>query len=112
MPTIQGAGSHAVLHVRLNATADGANTVISAVAGKRIRVLSYALTASAAGTVTLQDSAGSPVVFASFSFPANGSLSYPGGIYAPAFETDAGVGLVISNGTGVDTLGHLTYQLV
>lgn len=98
-----------VKYVRVNATADGDNVVIAAVAGKAIRVIAYQLTASAAGTVTVQDTAGSPVVFASFAMAANGNLSYEGGLQAPAFETASGTGLEISNGAGVDTLGHITY---
>lgn len=98
-----------IKYVRVNATADGDNTVISAVAGKALRVLSYQLTSTAAGTVTLQDTAGSPAVFASFAMPANGNITYTGGLQAPAFETASGVGLEVSNGTGVDTLGHITY---
>lgn len=98
-----------VKYARVNASADGDNVVIAAVAGKALRVLGYLLTASAAGTVTVQDTAGSPVVFASFAMAANGSLSYEGGLAAPAFETAVGVGLELSNGAGVDTLGHITY---
>jgi hypothetical protein len=90
----------------------GINTVIAGVTGRKIRVLSYNLTATAAGTVTFQDTAGSPVIAAVFSVPANGPLKYPGGINAPAFETAVGTGFVISNSAGVDTTGHLTYQLV
>jgi hypothetical protein len=98
-----------VKYARVNATADGDNTVIAAVSGKALRVLGYQLATTAAGTITLQDSAGSPAVFASFPMAANGNISYAGGLQAPAFETASGVALEISNGAGVDTLGHITY---
>lgn len=95
---------------RVNATADGDNAVIAAVAGKRIRVIGYALTnKTTAGTVALQDTAGTPVVHAELNFALNGPVAYDGGLSAPAFETAVGTGVGISNGTGVDTLGHITY---
>lgn len=102
--------AYALNYVRLDATADGTNTVVAAVAGKSVRVIAYAFTASAAGSVTFQNTAGSPAVAAVFNLGANGGVSYGGP--TPAFETAKGTGLVISNGTGVDTTGHLTYQLV
>jgi hypothetical protein len=99
-------------YVRVNATADGANTIITGTAGKRIRVLGYALNVNAAGVITVQDSAGSPAVLASFEFVDGGGVSYGGGDEAPAFEVATGLNLVISNAAGVDTLGHITYTLV
>ena len=106
-----GVGGAAVTlkFVRVNATSDGDNTVIAAVVGKKIRVIGYAIVASAAGTVTIQDSQGTPVIHASFPLAANGGVSYAGSIDAPAFETAEGFGVEISNGAGVDTLGHMTY---
>jgi len=98
-------------HARINATADGANTVIAAVAGSSIIVLGYGLTVNAAGVITFQDSAGSPAVFASFELVDSGGISYAGTIESPAFRVAEGNGFVISNATGVDTLGHITYVL-
>lgn len=98
-----------VKYARINATADGDNTVIAAVAGKALRVLGYALNVTAAGTISLQDTAGTPVVHAQFALAANGVVSYAGGLQAPAFETASGVGLEVNNPTGVDTLGHISY---
>jgi hypothetical protein len=102
-------GDGTIKYVRVNATADGDNTVITAVTGKKIRVLGYVLVANAAGAVTLQDSTGTPVIFAVFDLAANGGVSYAGGIDCPAFETDVGKGVEVSNGAGVDTKGHITY---
>lgn len=99
----------ALKFVRVAATADGDNEIVAAVAGKKIRVLAYSLGVTAAGTMKLQDTAGSPAVHAEFPLAANGRAEYAGGTRAPAFETAAGVGLEVSNPTGVDTLGHLTY---
>lgn len=99
----------AVKFARINATADGDNTVVAAVASKKIRVCGYALSVTAAGTISLQDTATTPAVHAQFSLAANGVVSYAGDCNAPAIETAAGEGVEVNNPTGVDTLGHLTY---
>lgn len=112
MPMIGSPSRYEVKHARINATADGDNTVISAVSGKKIRVLSYVINANAAGVVTLQNTDGTPVVYASFELTDGGTVVYPGGVFAPAFETAVGTGLEISNAVGVDALGHITYQEV
>ena len=98
-----------IKHARVNATADGNNTVIAAVPAKTLLVLGYVLTVTAAGTITLQDNQGTPAVHAQLSLPANGVAAYAGGRDAPAFEVAAGQALVVNNPVGVDTLGHITY---
>jgi len=98
-----------VKFARIDATADGDNEIVAAVAGKSIRVLGYALSVSAAGLISLQDTAGTPVVHGQFDLADNGVVSYAGGINAPAFETAEGEGVEIENPAGVDTLGHMTY---
>ena len=99
----------AIKFARINATADGANTVVAAVTGKKIRVLGYALSVTAAGTIAIQDTAGVPAVLAQFALAANGGVSYAGGLDAPAFETAVGQGLQVNVPAGVDALGHLVY---
>lgn len=107
---VDGAGTAVTIKfARVNATADGDNTIIAAVGGKKIRVLGYALTVTAAGTITLQDTQATPVIAAQFSLAAQGGVAYAGGLDAPAFETASGFGLEINNPAGVDTLGHITY---
>ena len=98
-----------IKHARINATADGANTVIAAVAATQLLILGYALAVTLAGTIALQDTAGTPAVHASFPLAANGGISYAGPTSAPAFEIAVGQGFVINNPAGVDTLGHVTY---
>jgi hypothetical protein len=98
--------SYSYKYVRVNATADGDNTVIAAPsAGERIVVLSYALNVNAAGVVTA-----SPGVYASFEFPDSGGAVYGGPV--PAFELPKSLGFEINNAAGVDTTGHITYALV
>ena len=96
-----------VKHARINATADGNNTVIAAVAAHKLLVLGFAFTVTAAGTVTFQD--GVPTVYASFPLAANGGISYAGSLEAPAFEVATGQPLVVNNPATVDTLGFVTY---
>jgi len=93
---------------RVNATADGAQTIVEGVTGKKIVVLGYTLNATAAGTIVLEDKE----VRASFKFAESGGAVYSGGPECPAFECAAGADLKVNNGAGVDTLGHITYILV
>lgn len=106
------AGVYEIKHARINATADGDNTVIAATTGKSIVVVGYALSVTVASTVTLQDSAATPVVHASFALPANGTVSYAGDVESPAFKLAAGTAFEVSNAATNDTLGHVTYILV
>ena len=99
--------------VRVNATADGDNTVITnSDVDKAIVVFGYALNVNAAGVITVQDSAGTPVVHASFELVDGGGVSYAGSSDTPAFVLAKGTNLEISNAAGVDTLGHITYALL
>lgn len=102
-------GDKTIKFARINATADGDNVVVAAVAGKKIQVLAYAVSVSAAGTISFQDTAGTPGVLAQFALAQNGGASFAGTIDAPAFETPAGLGLEINCPVGVDALGHLAY---
>lgn len=104
--------AYEIKYARVNATADGDNSIITGVSEKSIVVLGYALNANAAGVVTLQDSAATPNVHASFALAANGSVSYAGGTNCPAFKIAVGNGLEVNNAAGVDTLGHVSYILV
>jgi hypothetical protein len=98
--------------VRVNATADGDNAVITAVTGKKILVTGYVLTVTLAGLISVQDTAGSPVVHAQFSLATNGGVSYAGSLESAAFLTAAGTGVEVNNPAGVDTHGHMTYAEV
>lgn len=95
--------------VRINASSSGDNTIVAAVATKKIRVLGYAMVATGTVTALFQDSAGSPVIFGGFDLIANSGVSYAGGLLAPAFDTAAGNGLEINLSAGVAVKGHLTY---
>lgn len=95
----------------VDATADGVNTLIAAVAGAKIRVIAFGLTVTAAGEIVLQDITAN-TARAKFSLAANGGVSYAGGVTAPAFDTAVGEGLEVVNPVGVDTKGFIAYQEV
>lgn len=98
-----------VLFAQVNATVDGDNTLVAAVAGKRIRVLSYMITVTAAASGHIIKSSGGTVL-ARAALAANGGISHAAA--NGCFETAAGEGLVVTNQTGVDSLGHLSYVLL
>jgi hypothetical protein len=97
--------------VRINATSDGDNTVVTGTTGKSIVVINYVINVNAAGVVQFQDSAGSAVVFASYEFPDSGGASFVGTELSPAFRVTKGLNLEINCAAGVDALGHLCYVL-
>lgn len=96
--------------VAIQATADGDNTIVAAVAGKRIQVTGYLVMVTAAGLVTCKDGAGT--VLAKWPCAANGGAAYPGNPIVPAMRTAPGQALVINNPAGVDTYGHVAYLLI
>lgn len=96
--------------VKVQATADGVNNIVAAVASAKIRVIAYALTAATtAGLVTIQDTTGTPVVVALLNLAIGMPACFNGDERAFAFETSTGKGLDFSNATGVDVYGHITY---
>ena len=103
-----------VLTAVISATADGANEVVAAVTGKKIRVLGYVLNVNAAGTAQWRSGA-STVKSGAMEFPDGGGATAP--LCDPTaevfwFETTAGEALNIVNAAGVDSLGHVVYQLI
>lgn len=84
--------------------------VVTLVAGKKIRVLSYCLNTTTAVTVKFQSGAATDLTGA-MAAGATGRLE---GSFNPAghFETAAGAKLNIVLGSAVATNGHITYQEV
>jgi hypothetical protein len=108
------AKTQSVLTAVISATADGANTVVAAVTGKKIRVLGYVLNVNAAGTVQWKTAA-SANLSGLMEFVDGGGLVVPccdptGEVFW--FETVAGEALTITTAAGVDALGHIVYQLI
>lgn len=90
----------------------GANTVVTGVPTKKIRVLSYVIIA--AGAVTAKWQSGTTDLSGAMPLAANGGAAPSISILAPGamiglFETAAGDSLVLNLGGAVNVSGHLTY---
>lgn len=96
----------------INASSSGSNTVIAAVTGKRIRVLSYVIVA--AGDVTATWQSASTAISGGMALAANGGAApsagqaTPGGLIGQ-FETNQGEALNLNLSAAVSVAGHLTY---
>lgn len=90
------------------ASSSGDNTLVAAVASKKIRVLSYTLVAAGAVTCRFEDGAGGTAKTGQMSFGANGGVSVP---FNPVghFETTANTLLNLELGGAVSVAGHLCY---
>jgi len=96
--------------VAINASNSGDNTIVSAVAGKVIAVLEYAVVGSAAVTIAWKSSGGS-VLGGPIAIAANGGLVCTSSD-VPWLKTVAGEGLVLNLSGAIQTGGHLTYVLL
>lgn len=105
---------YAVKSVAFNATSDGENEIVAAVAGKRITVIGGVITswhATAGAQIDLR-SGTSNTVHARFQcglVNAPAVIPVVGSIDAPAFECDVGDSLAINNASGVDSTGYIIY---
>lgn len=101
-------------YIRVNATADGDNTVIAAPgAGKRLVIVSFQLQITAvAVTLTLRSGAAG-TIHATFSGVAAGvqTFTFRGDRDSPAFICDANTAFNINNGVALDTLGFVVYMI-
>ena len=104
-------GDGELKYVEVIATADGQNIIVAAAAGKRVKVIGYVLTVTAAAQQLVVENTGGTNL-AQFSLGVNGGVSYAGSYEAPAFQTILGEGLAVTNPAGVDTYGHFTYLLL
>lgn len=91
------------------AAAQTDSVLVTAVIGKKIRVISYFFTVGATGTVLIE-SGTTTALSGTMDFGANGAASFAGSADAPAFETVAGENLVMTTvGAGANVEGHLCY---
>lgn len=100
--------SEEYLFAVVDATADGDNELIAAVSGRKIRVLSYALSVDVTGEINIESGAATSIARL---FLLAGSPSNYGAAGIPAFETVEGENLNLVNPAGTDTTGHITYIL-
>lgn len=105
-----------MLYAVIDVATQASHTIVSGVTGKKIRVVSYLLTA--AGSVTVTWKRGSTGL--------TGAITLATGVPLPAapmpegarggqyghFETDQGEALVLTLGGAVQVSGHVAYVLV
>lgn len=94
-------------HASITQGAAGTTTVVAAVAGKRIVVVNYTISMSAAGTAKWKSAAND--ITGAMNFGANGGASPNTDPDSALFQTNVGerLDLVTTGGAGN---GHLTYR--
>ena len=104
-----GLGSVEVLFAVINAGSSGDNPIVTGVAGKSVRLLSYVLVATAAVNCEWQDGGGATLSGA-MNFAANGGVSAasPTGL----LMTTDGDHLVLNLSAATAVDGHISYILV
>jgi hypothetical protein len=107
MEQFLGAGA---LHASVQVTGSGDNEIVAAVAGKKIRLLSYVLMASAAVNAKWQSNA-TDITGLKYFVAAGGGIVAP---HNPAgwCETVAGEKLDLNLSGAVPIGGEITYQLI
>lgn len=102
---------HDVKRAVIECSTSGANTIVAAVAGKRIAVLGYTIVA--AGAVTVRWTSDTTAISGPMSFAANGGVS-PATVDADKAHmvTAVGEALKITLGGAVAIAGHLVYAEV
>lgn len=100
---------HELKYAVVNVSSSGANTVVAAVTGKRIKVFSYVLVATTAVTVEWRTATTSAGLMAPMPLGANGGISAIGTPEVPLFQTVAGELLGLQLGGAVQVSGHIGY---
>lgn len=95
----------------VSAASSGDNTLLSAVSGKRIRVLDYVLVGAGAVTAKFESSTSGPDLSGAMTL-STGVPNAPGFSPAGHFQTDAGALLNLVLGGAVQVSGYLVYQEV
>ena len=92
----------------ISAASSGDNTLVSAVASKKIRVLAYSFTANGTVTVRFESGAAGTALTGQMDFIVNTGISVP---FSPVghFETAANTLLNLELSGAVEVAGHLTY---
>ena len=98
-------------YASIDAGASGDNTLVALVSGKRIRVLSLFVVASAAVTVRFESGTGGTALTGQMQVGANGNINMP---FNPEgwFQAVAGQLLNMELGSATSVDGCLTYVLV
>jgi hypothetical protein len=106
----ESGATQTVLRAPIIAASAGNNTLVAAVAGKKIRVHNVVLVGSAAVTAQFQSGAGGTNLTGAVALAANTGFA-PGFDPEGHFETAPGALLNLSLGTAVAVAGWLTYSV-
>ena len=98
--------------VRINATADGDNTIVAAPGTKRrLLVHGFCLTGQTTAGTALLRSGAAGTIHGDFSLGTAGGVNLGGSIKDDAlFACDTNAALVINNSAGLDVRGHVVYS--
>ena len=102
----------AVLRAAVSGATSGDNTLVTAVTGKKIKVLGLALVAASAVAVRLESGAGGTALTGVMSLTANGGLQWVLPMCEPGYhwvETTAGALLNMELGGAVQVSGVIVY---
>lgn len=110
MSTLATGQGHELKFAVIAASSSGDNTIVAAdAAGRKIKVVSYALLASAAVTTKFKSGAATDIT-GGFALAANGGVSCPGAPSAHLFETAANTALVLNLSGAIAVGGHVSYM--
>jgi hypothetical protein len=101
--------SKSIQSAPIDTAVSGDNTIVGAVAGKKIRVLSYVLVGG--GAVNARWKSGANNRSGPLPLAANSSVAPPAGS-AFLFETNAGEALILNLSAAVQVSGHVSYAVV
>jgi hypothetical protein len=106
-----GLRGETILFASVRASASGQTTVVSAVANKKIKMLSYVLVTDDVVTANWQSN--STDLTGAMSFSANGGIASPVGTPGGGwlFETAVNEDLNLNLGSSVGVSGHISYFL-
>lgn len=107
IPFIDTSAGKAQLFVSIDVAASGDNTIVSADAANKIKVVSYVLVAD--GVVLARWKRGSTNMSGAMSFIANTGVSAIGSTIAHLFETGVNEALIINLSAAIGVRGHLSY---
>lgn len=106
--TVATGEGKALKFASISAATSGDNTVVAAVTGSRIKVVSYVLVA--AGLVTVKWKSGAATdLSGAMSLAANGGVAIPGQPSSHIAQTAAGQALVLNLSAAVQVSGHVAY---
>lgn len=100
---------HELKYAVVNTASSGANTIVAAVTGKRIKVVSYVLIAVTAVTVEWRSGTSANSIMGAASLGATGGVAALGDPTTPLFECASGALLGLQLGGAVQVSGHVCY---